>query len=228
MQRGRQLPDGIRLIHTAQRDINACGPAGSDRQIRHIGADSLGKPVLLLIGRIPGFLRCNRRELPQGREGNLAAAVFDAIAPHVVFPNALFLGVSFQRTDGGLPLGDAEIMLVHALPLRAVPAVVAGSAGRHQMHIRFAGAIVQHIENLAAHQGEPAAGDNRHRQTVGQRGQTIRDLRGNRFLRSGERTVKVEGNRFRFGRHCVEIKLLPCMDRCGVHCSSLPKCTLLS
>ena len=91
-----ELSDGVRLIHTAQRDVNAGRPAGTHRQIGDISADRLGEPVLFLIRRISRFLDVKRSKLAESGERDLTAAILDAFAPYTRLPNPLLLRVAFQ------------------------------------------------------------------------------------------------------------------------------------
>ena len=182
----------IRLVEAGGRNVDARVPARTHLQMRQVGGHRRGQTHFLGVARVPSLLGLGRGELAQRRKGDLAAAVLDPRPPGGLVPHALLLGVPAQRVDGAPLVLLAQLVRVHARPIRAVPPIVAGAAGGHQMQVGAIRAFPEHVEDLADDQLVPASRDDRDGDQAGQAGDTVGHRRVHRLLGAGERVVQVE------------------------------------
>ena len=93
--------------------------------MRQIGGDGPRQTFFLLVGRIPCLLGLNGCKLSQCGERDLAAAVFDALAPNMGEPYVLLARIAFQRFVGFRTAtltsynGDGDIVDQNDLTIRA-------------------------------------------------------------------------------------------------------------
>ena len=129
--------------------------------MRQIGSDSPRQTIFLLVGRIPCLLGLSGCKLPQCGERDLAAAVFDALAPNMGEPYVLPARIAFQRFVGFRTILFTEVVGEDLHPIRTIPTIVSRAAGRHKMQIRPVCLPGQPFHHLAFQQRILASGDHR-------------------------------------------------------------------
>ena len=121
--------------------------------MRQIGSDRLRKAILLLIGGVPCLLRLHGCILPECGESDLATTVLDTLPPRSAGPHTLRLGVAFQGCYGLGAILATEVTGEDLFPSPAVPAIIPGTTGRHQMQMESIGLGSQAVGDLTGHQG---------------------------------------------------------------------------
>lgn len=196
---GRQFGQtlhAVGLVDASAGDVDRGGAADADRDVGQEGLQvRLDLATLLLLG-VPGLLGVQRRLLAQGREGDLAAAVLDLLAPDLGRREAQPVDGGAQLVDdvGALVVGEEVGVLAGPGGGGLVVAVQLGARGGHQPEASVVRRRGQSAGDLLLELRPVAAANDTNVGDVAESPQNRRHLVVERLLALRQRAIQVECN----------------------------------